>query len=440
MVFVQTRRVNLLFWPLLLFLVLNACQAPIKESLTDENFLIEWNDLSVETMKTDGINPVLATRIYLYPNVAAYQLIATNSDEFISLHGKLKSLPELPSPEKEIEINLAAITAYYGVMMKLNYREDILTELFEKQTKSYQGLISEEKITASLKYGEEVATLILDWADKDLYKQTKAKPYYTASKLAGSWKPTPPEYREALEPHWGSLRCLTIDSIPAFDNPLALNYSEEIGSPFYDLAIEVYDKANNLTEEEQLQAEFWDDNPDLNNFQGHIPISRRHINPTAHWMSIIGQILRKENLSFADNARVYTLASIAFFDANIVCWENKYKYDLIRPVSYIQEQIDPDWMPILVTPPFPEHTSGHSACSAACAIVLGKILGEPYAFTDSTHYSIGLGVRSFKSFEDAAWEVSRSRFYGGIHYKTGVEQGTEQGFQVGKHIVKYLDL
>lgn len=427
---------------LLIFLLLEmvACNQPNSKANFDQNFLIDWNNLSIETMKTDGINPVLATRIYLYPNVAAYEVLAVNTSSKSSLLGKLLDFPKIPKAESEVNVHFSSIVAYYLVMKKLNYREDVLKELFSLQAEAYQNNLTSDCYRKSLSYGEKIASIIWSWANNDHYKETKAKPYYLSSGLPGSWRPTPPEYRPALEPHWGTLRLLTISYLDSFSMPFEIPYSEEVNSAFYQLAREVYDTSFLLTENQKSCALFWDDNPDLNNFQGHIPISRRHINPTAHWMSIIGQVLRKESLSFESTAELYAMVSIAFFDANLVCWENKYRYDLIRPVTYIQEQIDPYWKPLLVTPPFPEHTSGHSACSAAAAVVLTHFLGDNYSFIDSTHYDFGLGIRSFNSFEDAAWEVSYSRLFGGIHYSTGVQKGSEQGFMVGDYIVNHMEL
>jgi hypothetical protein len=88
---------------------------------------------------------------------------------------------------------------------------------------------------------------------------------------------------------------------------------------------------------------------------------------------------------------------------------------LLRPVTYIRRLIDPSRTPLLVTPPFPEYTSGHSQ-SAAAAMVLTDLFGA-YPFTDHTHDAIGLQPRSFRSFMDAAHEAAISRLDGGIHFR-----------------------
>jgi hypothetical protein len=97
-----------------------------------DRFLIQWNDLGVETMKTDGINPVLATRIYLYPNIAAYEAIAFQGD-YPSIEGRLIELSDLPVKPKKYSSHVAAITAYYRVMRHLNYRSDMCDTLYQQQ-------------------------------------------------------------------------------------------------------------------------------------------------------------------------------------------------------------------------------------------------------------------------------------------------------------------
>jgi membrane-associated phospholipid phosphatase len=91
-------------------------------------------------------------------------------------------------------------------------------------------------------------------------------------------------------------------------------------------------------------------------------------------------------------------------------------------------------LPFLQTPPFPEYTSGHSTISAASAEVLTELFGDNVAFTDSTEEKYGHGVRTFESFRKAATDCSYSRMYGGIHYRSGVEEGQAAGIKIGQFV------
>jgi membrane-associated phospholipid phosphatase len=145
-------------------------------------------------------------------------------------------------------------------------------------------------------------------------------------------------------------------------------------------------------------------------------------------------VLRGEAASLATAAVVYAKVGMAVADAFIACWLQKYRYNLLRPVTYIQRLIDPDWLPILVTPPFPEYTSGHSVQSGAAFEVLTDLFGDNYAFVDHTHDDRGLPPRSFGSFLEAAEEAAISRLYGGIHYRSAVANGVTQGRCVGRTV------
>src|SRR5687767_13550567 len=104
----------------------------------------------------------------------------------------------------------------------------------------------------------------------------------------------------------------------------------------------------------------------------------------------------------------------------------------------INTHIDESWQPLLQTPPFPEYTSGHSVISTAAATVLTSVLGDDFAFTDSTELSFGLPVRSFKSFNQAAAEAALSRLYSGIHYRMAIEAGIMQGRGVSDLVVRRI--
>jgi membrane-associated phospholipid phosphatase len=155
--------------------------------------------------------------------------------------------------------------------------------------------------------------------------------------------------------------------------------------------------------------------------------------PPGHWIAIVLQIAERDALPAEQVAAALAKLGAAQADAFISCWDTKFRYNLLRPVTYIRRHIDKAWEPLLITPPFPEYTSGHSTQSGAASTVLTAIFGEGFAFDDATHVDEGLPVRSFPSFAAAAEEAAISRLYGGIHFRFGNEKGLEQGRSVGAH-------
>lgn len=138
-------------------------------------------------------------------------------------------------------------------------------------------------------------------------------------------------------------------------------------------------------------------------------------------------------------AETYAMVSIALADGFISCWDEKYRSKLLRPETFINEHVDEDWVPLLQTPPFPEHTSGHSVISTAAGETLTKLYGDDFAYTDDVEVEYGLPKRSFGSFREAYQEAAISRLYGGIHYMPAIEYGVEQGKQVGGYILSNIE-
>jgi len=164
----------------------------------------------------------------------------------------------------------------------------------------------------------------------------------------------------------------------------------------------------------------------------------KKITPGGHWIGITKIACQSSNASFIQSLEAYALTSIALADGFISCWDEKYRSNLTRPETVINEHIDKDWLPTLQTPPFPEYTSGHSVISTAAAAALTSIFGDNFSFKDDTELEYGLPVRNFSSFFDASEEAAVSRLYGGIHYRPAIDNGVVQGKRLGDYVVSQI--
>jgi membrane-associated phospholipid phosphatase len=153
----------------------------------------------------------------------------------------------------------------------------------------------------------------------------------------------------------------------------------------------------------------------------------------------MGIACKKKKLSIGKTAYVHVLVSIALADAFIACWDEKYRSDRVRPETAIQKLINPRWLPLLQTPPFPEYVSGHSVASTAAAVTLTKIFGDNFSYTDDSEVEFGLPVRKYKSFLAASSEAAISRLYGGIHFRDAIDEGIWQGRKVGELVITKLN-
>ncbi|MCA3453009.1 MAG: vanadium-dependent haloperoxidase, partial [Rhodobacter sp.] len=230
------------------------------------------------------------------------------------------------------------------------------------------------------------------------------------------------QQQKPLLPQWGNNRTFAMPDGATCGLPPPPAYSEEPGSAFYAEAKEVYDTVKSLTPEQRRIARFWSDDPMLSP------------TPPGHWISIALQIQDATGAPLAERVDLQARLGIALADAFIGCWHAKFEYDLLRPVTYIRATMDPKWEPLLNTPPFPEYPSGHSTQSGAAAEVLTDFFGEDFAFEDATHLDDGLEPRRFPSFWAAAQEAGMSRLYGGIHFRSAIDRGLEQGRCIGRHV------
>ncbi|WP_420603926.1 vanadium-dependent haloperoxidase [Flagellimonas sp.] len=431
----------------LLLLIFASCQKKEESiTITPEDFHYSVDKVT-EVMIHDIFSPPVASRIYAYPNVAAYEILAKNDDSYKSLAGQLRNLESIPEPEKSEKINfeLAALIAHIDMSKKLIFSEERI-EAYRDSLYTIWAEKNDAVFNASKTYGLKVSEHIAAWMDKDNYKQTRTMPKFSVNSDDPSrWQPTPPSYMDGIEPHWNKIRPFVIDSAGQFKPLPPPPFSMEEDSDFYKEVKEVYDISNEITakgdeSEEVAIAQFWDCNPYVSVTRGHLMFATKKITPGAHWIGIAKIASLKTNADVAKTVYTYTKTSIAIADAFISCWDEKYRSSLIRPETLINEHIDDSWEPVLQTPPFPEYTSGHSVVSGAAATALTSIYGDNFAFDDDTEIPYGLPIRSFKSFKEAADEAAISRMYGGIHYRAAVEIGVKQGRDLGKFVVDKLDM
>ncbi|MPR34566.1 vanadium-dependent haloperoxidase [Salmonirosea aquatica] len=408
------------------------------KSASDPEMIHDLGEQLTDVVIHDIFKPPVASRIYAYSNLAAYEALVPGHPEYRSLSGQLNGFEPTPQPEpgKEYCFPLASAKAFTIVGRTLTFSGD-MWDTYEKDFfKKYEAMgIPDDVIERSTAYGEAVANHIIKYSGKDNYKQIRGF-RYTVTNEPGTWVPTPPAYADACEPMWNTVRPFTLDSVRQFVCPPPAKYDLSKNSPFMKLTYEVYDTGKNLTEEQRTTAYFWDDNAFVTNVVGHVMFANKKMTPPGHWLAITRTVARDKNLDLMQTTEAYTLGSLAMFDAFVSCWDEKYKSVRIRPETVINNGWDPEWRPYLETPPFPEYVSGHSSVSAACGTILTNLLGNNVAFTDTTEKKYGHGVKSFKSFEEAYWNASYSRMYGGIHYRDGVEEGTHLGETVGKWVWK----
>lgn len=472
----------------LLLLLTAACGSETDPAATiDPNsreLLSEDVDILYGLSSIERYNPPRASRLFAYAFVALYEGWVHGLPELETLSGRLNGLNDLPRPVdgERYDWSVAALTAQVRTVSRILEGAQPFS-LFELESFLDRQMAAREEagesaevLERSQAFGEELAVALSAWAAQDRYAERLDLDDYRAGTRDGAWIPTA-DYgmsvplnqvtqmvqlfeedeargvREsetlgaewlsdrmlltarpstitnpnvAMEPAWRHLRTFVLTSPAEVEPPGPYPYSVEPGSPFYEDAMEVYRVSKELTPFNFATGHYWADLPGETG------------TPAGHWLKIAVAATEQNEIAFAQSLQALTLTAVAFADAFIACWDSKYGFDVVRPVTYIRQHIDPEWVPVIVTPPFPEYTAGHSVQSFAAATTLTELLGD-LPVTDETHSSrYGFPARSWASFVEAAQEASDSRLYGGIHYPKGLADGDEQGRAIGRLVAERL--
>lgn len=391
-----------------------------------------WFEELYNVVKAERTTPPPASRIYGITAVALYESIVAGTEENRSLVGQLNDLTSVPRPQKNKKYhwptvaNAALASTIRGLYPTISQASrDAINNLEQSFASEQQAVVPKPVYERSVAHGQAVGTAILDWAATDGFS-IHGDCLYVPALVPGAWEPTPPAFNpNPLQPCWGLIRPMVLTSggeCPPGRHP---KFSTRTASKFHAAGLEVYNVGLGLTAEQRTIADFWSDGPGATG------------TPPGHWIAIVSQIARNDHLSLAAAAEAYTRVGIAVHDAFIQCWNTKYIANLQRPVTYINDNIDPGWRPYIATPGFPSYTSGHSTQSAAAARVLTDMFGIK-SFTDTTHTDHGLlppqQPRRFDSFDEAAIEAAVSRLYGGIHFRFDNVDGLASGQCIGQAI------
>lgn len=431
---------------LALLLTFHSCQ-PDEVQTIDEHkntkdysgqLAIDWLEQSIVLTKTtNGYAPPVAARTYGYLGLALYESVVDGMPRFNSLSGQLNGYTRTVQIETgKTYYWPACANSALAYMTKQMYEQasaenlDLITQKEQSNNDQFASKTDAETLQRSIAFGKAVAEEIYEWSKSDGGHQAYLNLLpsdYQIPVGEGYWVPTPPAFKRPLLPYWGDVRSFVPNNI-ALSQPIHhAQYSIDPSSAFYSQGYEVYYTVNHLTPEQLKIAKYWSDDPVVT------------ATPPGHSVSIMNQILNQKDASLEFAAHAYAKLGMAVADAFVSCWKCKYDFNLMRPITYIQQHIDPNWNSILTTPNFPEYTSGHSVQSGASMVILSNLFGNNFAFVDSTNVSrtdIDGTPRHYSSFEAAAQEAAISRLYGGIHYSDAIVLGIDQGKKIGVGVLK----
>jgi hypothetical protein len=396
-----------------------------------------FNLLCTISKSTPGFFPPQVSRAYGYTGIAAYESVVNGITGAQSLGGQINGLDKASLPQiKTGELynwSIASNSALAGII-KMMYEKKItavninsLDSMEAANLSELSAFDNSEVINRSIQFGKDVAAAIFNYSKTDGGHEAYLDPFqlpFTMQADSFCWVPTGAAVHP-LSPYWGNNRPFITANITNTQPADHIPFSSVSGTDFYKEAMDVYNQVRNNTQEQKDITKYWADDP------------FNTCTPTGHTFNILTQLLKQEGATLEKTTVAYARLGIAENDAFISCWKCKYKYLLIRPVSYIKKYIDPSFTTVIGTPPFPAYISGHSCEMGAGSKVFTSLFTDGsgnYQFTDYSQLQYGYQPRSYTNFNDMAGECAISRFYGGIHYAMDNNIGLEVGRAIGDNV------
>ena len=389
--------------------------------------LDKWMTMQLRLMtNATGIPNQAFSRPYAYAGIAAVESIAPGISAHNAWSMKWNGLTGLPEADHKknyyypANINSAMASINRSFFPNASAADKQAIDSLENAlTQEFLATKPASLVKNSAQFGKDVAAAVFNWSETDGSK--KANDPYTRPTGDGLWEPTPPAFAAPATPYWGNNRPVIKGSTDNTDVPAPISYSAQPGSPFFQMVKQVYDVNLALTDAQKAMATFWRDVPGVTS--------------PGHWLSIVQQAARQTKASLEKAAVAYAATGCAANDALITCWKAKYKYNLVRPITYIRNvMLVSLWTSHLTTPAHPEYPSAHAVLSIAAADALERVFGDVGSFTDHTYDYLGFAPRTYPSFIAIGEEAGNSRLYAGIHYQPSIDVGFVQGLKVTANI------
>ncbi|MDB5242151.1 MAG: phosphoesterase PA-phosphatase related protein [Spirosoma sp.] len=392
----------------------------------------QWYKFMARLQLRENPQPVLLAqnRAFAFIGVGLYESVQPGIAGATSFSKRLYQMPDMPQTEvsKDYLWSASANAAmasmfkqFLGTLTTINQAS--IDSMEAANYNRLRSTTSEEVLQRSQAFGRSVANAIYNWSTTDNF--TLASPGYTPLNQPWAWVPTPPNFPTPVGANLQNSRPFLAYSLTATAPPLPFPYSEDPSSEFYKEVKNVYDIGKTLTAEQKAIANWW---ADAGGAGTGVP-SPYHI------LSIVTSVLESQNAGLWKAAEVYAKTGIGLKDGPINTFRAKYQYNLLRPVTYIQRHMDASWLPYLVTPPYPEYSSGLISNFGPVIQVLIRAFGD-IPVTDNAYAWRGLPARQYNSLSDLLTEAAVSRVYAGIHYQFTQDISIEMGKKLGDEIAK----
>jgi hypothetical protein len=375
----------------------------------------DWNAVAINATAVPP-NSILQSRVLAIVHGAIYDAVQAVGQKSAAYAIDLKAPPATSDAA-------AIATAAHGVLLRLAPAQRPMLD--DALNTALAKLADGQSKTDGIRVGEQIAEKLVAFRGKD---HSDAKITFTPKAGPALYQLTPPGLLPAILPQWGGVTPFVLRSKVGLElkGPPAIT-SAEFARDFDEVKSAGARNSTTRTADQTAAAIFWV-------VQTGVP-----------WFAAARAQSAVKGLSIAENARLFALLSMATADSQIVGFEEKYRRPHWRPITAIRAAAglnipalkgDPNWEPLLVTPPHPEYPSAHATFSGAAEAVLRTYFGS-----DDVNVSVAFpapfGVtRTYRKFSEITEEVDNARVWGGIHFRSADQDGSAVGRKIGDMVMR----
>jgi len=391
----------------------------------------QWFNFLTDLAKVTPYNPPQSTRIFAYSSLALYESVVPGMPSYQSIYG------HFTGDKIEFESNNSyywpavanAAMAKISTLLLKDYPQPVnnnaINALENSLNTSFEQKATQEQLNKSIEYGKHVAEVIYNWSKTDGTLDENGLfyfcPPYTPKGGPENWVPTPPFFFPAAGACQGDLRTFVPNIVDLSAPPMVPSYSTDPNSDFYKMNLEVYNITQNLSPSDLVNIQAWRD------------ILGTNYNTPSHVLKLTSKFIQNEQMTLEDASVIYAKQSIAMFDAIASTFYAKFDVSLLRPVTYINSFIDPNWNSVYPTPQHPSYPAVAPSAAAAAVVIWEDIFDKNYNFVDDTQSNL-YGDWNYTSFSQLLNNVGKSRTDSGLNFVLSVENGVAQGKFVGQKV------
>jgi len=380
----------------------------------DPAVISEWNAIAQTTLLGDTSKAAIEAYLYLgFMHGAVYNAV-------VGIEGGYAPYRFRAHAPRGASSEAAAVAAAHKVLV--TYSPYATATLDAAYAASLANIPDGRAKSRGVSFGTRAADIMIAQRVGD---GRNAPVLFTQPPGPGVWRPTAPGFLPFGTPWLGSVTPLLVRSGAQFGDPgpppkltsrrytRDFNEVKQLGSA----------TSTARTSEQTATARF---------FSG---------NPIIQFETALRDQAAVRHLDIVESARMFAAVSMSQADATISIWYSKYHYGLWRPVTAInladtdgnpRTDADPNWVSLLINPPYADYVSGYNGNMGAFTRALQETFSTRHLRITLISTADPDHPRFYDSGKVLRQEVIDARVWAGIHFRFADTVGARMGQQVAR--------